>query len=662
MELTTLPGTLKFSREVVEVLLPYMRKGLTNSEALEHARFHKLLPDDCLPQPKDLLPPFPELPSQVINRPAGITRKIVNALIREHGKIDEIHLEIGSELGKTVDARRKLIKLQKNAFQLNAQAIEFLESNHLKFTSENLLVYRLWKSQNEKDILTNERITIQDISDGNAIELVINPRSFTRTFMNKLLILRKNLHNVNELMATIVDNYAINSELYPYIPDPKIENMQCRLNNGSTGEVAFIPRQAWLLKHILNHISANLKDVTVIAFPKPMVKFIKNTELFWLDEVTTQPSFKQKNINIIDAMILAKLDKSHIHALEKHLENPFDSHFRLNLNLSKETVCDFLSTFRPTLQPNRRLKGEAHLQTNFKVIDPKLRNLPSGERIVFPKDRMAIRNDPIKTFLLKRIPLQSISKANFDYIQNFETTPFLKEKLLKRLEKFDWNAEKAFQKPIEIPIYKKIKGARNEVKKVRMFTNKIYSVYIYEEARSVVAMKGGAVKYGDQVALNIYKYNSRYWGSPIYAMDILALRSKKARGEDTTFPKTFINGAGEYPLEPNAKFVCRLHYGDFVTFKTPDVLIDSNGGSTYKLISGYYGGYNRSTNTIQIINGLENEYFIQKGGMGIEELQKSTLLEPISTVAILKMETIVKKHVNILGDTRDCVSEEIPLV
>ncbi|MGO9641420.1 MAG: type II CRISPR RNA-guided endonuclease Cas9 [Candidatus Acidiferrales bacterium] len=125
------PDYMNFSRKAIGKLLPLLEAGLSTATARR-----QLYPEVFKPSaPLDLLPPLckpesrmPEIRNPAVTRSLTELRKVVNAIIREHGKPAEIRIELARELKKPKKARaRQSKKMRENETARKAAVAEITE-------------------------------------------------------------------------------------------------------------------------------------------------------------------------------------------------------------------------------------------------------------------------------------------------------------------------------------------------------------------------------------------------------------------------------------------------------------------------------------------------------------------------------------------------------
>lgn len=135
---------------------------------------------------------------QAIRNPIVITalfelRKLVNELIDEHGKIDEIKVEMARDLKISKSQRNKIRRDQKRLERENDRVKERLNEERIRITHDNILLYKLWEECKKTCPYTGKPISVTQLFSGEIQIEHIHPwsRSLNDSFANKTLCYAK---------------------------------------------------------------------------------------------------------------------------------------------------------------------------------------------------------------------------------------------------------------------------------------------------------------------------------------------------------------------------------------------------------------------------------------------------------------------------------------
>ncbi|MCB4772338.1 MAG: type II CRISPR RNA-guided endonuclease Cas9 [Sulfurovum sp.] len=194
-------GFIHLSLEALEKLLPYLREGKCYDEAMDLAGYKK----KSGTQQKFLRAltkeEQSELTSPIVRRAITQTRKVVNALIREYGQFDAIHIALTSEIKKSYKNRKRLEDSQRKKQALEKKAIKSFMGYVGREPKENeLLKFMLWEEQDgycaysgfmgEKAYIQPKKL-ITDAKYTKISHILPYSRSFDDSPNNKVLCLAK---------------------------------------------------------------------------------------------------------------------------------------------------------------------------------------------------------------------------------------------------------------------------------------------------------------------------------------------------------------------------------------------------------------------------------------------------------------------------------------
>jgi CRISPR-associated endonuclease Csn1 len=131
---------------------------------------------------------------QAIRNPIVITalfelRKLVNELIDEHGKINEIKVEMARDLKISKSQRNKIRREQKRLERENDRVKARLLEEGQRITHDNILLYKLWEECKRTCPYTGKPISVTQLFSGEVQIEHIHPwsRSLNDSFSNKTL-------------------------------------------------------------------------------------------------------------------------------------------------------------------------------------------------------------------------------------------------------------------------------------------------------------------------------------------------------------------------------------------------------------------------------------------------------------------------------------------
>ncbi len=186
-------GYSRCSLKAARKILPKMQEGMRYDEAATEVYGDHRKSFDLQSFEKLSLPPK-DLRNPIVSKGLHELRKVVNAILREYGKPDEIHLEMARDLKLTAKQKERAIKQQNQNKRANEEAEDFYRQ---KFGLENVsgfdkLKYRLWKESGEMCPYTGEKIPPEVLMDDQKIDvehIIPYSRSFDDSYMNKTICL-----------------------------------------------------------------------------------------------------------------------------------------------------------------------------------------------------------------------------------------------------------------------------------------------------------------------------------------------------------------------------------------------------------------------------------------------------------------------------------------
>lgn len=143
---------------------------------------------------------YQPLVSPNVKRVISILRKLVNDLIKKHGKIDQIIIETARELNSKKE-EDKIKESQANSRKEIREAEKLLEANKYEITNKNIERARLFTEQKAKCLYSGAPMTLGEALDETVSEVEhFIPRSkiWINSYKNKILVFKKYNQNKSD--------------------------------------------------------------------------------------------------------------------------------------------------------------------------------------------------------------------------------------------------------------------------------------------------------------------------------------------------------------------------------------------------------------------------------------------------------------------------------
>lgn len=213
------------SAKAIRKILPHLKDGLNFSTACEYAGYRhsknsltkEEIENKVLKDKLELLPKN-SLRNPVVEKILNQTVNVVNAIIDEYGKPDEIRIELARELKKSKQEREEMTKAMGDTTKVHAEYVAILQNEFgLKHVSRNDIVrYKLYKeleTNGFKTLYSNTYIPKEELfSKKFDIEHIIpQAKLFDDSFSNKTLEARQiNIDKSNKTAIDfIVERYGV---------------------------------------------------------------------------------------------------------------------------------------------------------------------------------------------------------------------------------------------------------------------------------------------------------------------------------------------------------------------------------------------------------------------------------------------------------------------
>lgn len=199
------------SLKALRAIVPHMERGFRYDEACEAAGYRHSQPPSTAPGDHKYLPPFyagrdkdghmvfnddldvPRNP--VVSRALNQARKVLNALVREHGSPHDVRIEMARDLSKPLDERRQIEKEQ-TAYRERNEKDRAMFAEHFGREPKGVEFekWRLYREQLSKCAYSVEPLDIRRLIEEGYVEIdhaLPYSRSFDDSRNNKVLVLAK---------------------------------------------------------------------------------------------------------------------------------------------------------------------------------------------------------------------------------------------------------------------------------------------------------------------------------------------------------------------------------------------------------------------------------------------------------------------------------------
>lgn len=189
-----------------------------------------------LPNLEKLEPLAENLRNPIAQKTLTQVRKVVNEIIRQYGKPDEIRVELGRDLKATKEQKDEYQRQQFRNERLNTEAEDQLGkyNSGSRVTGKQKLKYRLWKEAGEHCPYSGEYISPELLLADGAVEIdhiIPYERCWDDSYMNKTICL--GYINREKGRRTPLEHFGSDNEVYYRIlertksfPEPKQKRFQ----------------------------------------------------------------------------------------------------------------------------------------------------------------------------------------------------------------------------------------------------------------------------------------------------------------------------------------------------------------------------------------------------------------------------------------------------
>ena len=186
------------SLKAIKRILPYLQEGkIYNPDAIKAAGYEIVEPQKKF---LDNLPPPPWIPNPIVQKALYEIRRVVNAIIRKHGKPSAIRIEMARDLEMNTKRYKQFLKTQNKNTEANERAKEQYgiirsENSHLNLRKnisyQDRLKYRLWEESENRCAYSGKSISMTQLfTHATEIDHILPyKRTLDNSYMNKVICL-----------------------------------------------------------------------------------------------------------------------------------------------------------------------------------------------------------------------------------------------------------------------------------------------------------------------------------------------------------------------------------------------------------------------------------------------------------------------------------------
>lgn len=567
-------GYSSYSLSAIEKLLPHLERGLPmmsrdgHPSALSEAGF--LRPDQRLAKQEDRLPlPSDKITNPLVRQALFEVRKVVHAVIREHGKPDAIHIELAREVQGNAEKRSEASRKMRERERKRSDAAERIRDLGYKPSREAIDRWLLCKEQGEICLYSGRPISPHQLLSGEADIDHILPysRSLDNSLMNKVVAFRdENRAKGNrtpwewlgETQPEKFDAILQRARSLPY----EIRNRKLlKLQQKEVVLEKFLARQltdtGYITTQVLD-LLRHLRDVDLVPVKGQLTAELR--QMWGLNTVLREDGLNLKNRedhrhHAVDALIIALTDRSRLQHLarvrftDEQLPPPW-TNFRTiveeavdGIKVSHRSVRDLSSAlhedtiYGPTSKPHRR-----------KEDDPR-----PHARGWIEQDGLFVLRKPVANLSLNEVDLirdPQVKAVIVERLAQFGVTPGRRKrgegKSGDKIPKEAWNeplllCRKGFRKSSRPSVIKKVRLVRREgtIQPIRGGTAWVKPGNTHHIAIFELPAKDGKKRKRDMVAVSMME------------------AAQRARRKEPLVCRT-------HPTIPEAKFLFSLSWGETV--------------------------------------------------------------------------------------------------
>jgi len=386
------PGYGQVSLKAINRLMPHLEAGMIYSDARVAAGYGY---EPRLISVQATLGMPPELPNPIVNKGLHELRRVVNALIAEHGKPDIIRIEMARDLEMNTKRYKNFIAQQQKNDTMNRRATEAFRGSQTSINAsrypsrDQKIKYRLWLDQNHCCAYSGKTINLATLftAEIEIDHILPYSRSLNDSYMNKVVCFAR--ENQIKGQRTPKDAFGGDENKWNQITQA-LKKLPREL---STKRDAFYKVDSDLLEN--DFIGSQLTDTRYMSkvaaeYLKPLgseITFTRGVMTSWLRKQwefngligsTAEKERTDHRHHAIDAVVTACIDRPLYktlveisRGLEKQRSGLTMNDVYIDPPISnfKEKLTGFLDTMIVSHVPLRKITGALHEETGVGFVE-----------------------------------------------------------------------------------------------------------------------------------------------------------------------------------------------------------------------------------------------------------------------------------------------------
>ena len=552
-------GFASLSLKAIQNLLPYLEQGQRYDEAVASAHYDfSRVPGQSRSNRLPFIDPE-EIRNPVVARGMRQAIKVINAILKKHGPMHSVHVELARDVGKPRSERNKIEKDQE-LYKKNREAAreQFIGDFGKLPKGPELQKYLLYKEQDGKCLYSGKPLEINRLFEVGYSQ-IDHIQPFSRTFdnsqVNKVLVL--GVENQRKGNQTPFEYFGNDNQSKRWLEFQALVSSNLKLRMAKKNRLLaermvskddFLERNLndtrYFARMLKSHIETHLELVPfsdassaagVVSVTGRATGFLRHR---W--DLTKDRASGDKH-HAMDAAVVAATTRAMIQRISRYSKRKELEHIQTELVdyetgeiLDRESLMKIEAEFptpyphfrsellaRLSDEPVRMLKAlPEHCRPNEEslsrvkplIVSRQLQQRSTGVAHKATIRRMIEHPDPWKDagWTSKKVPLTEINLKKLESAAGFgdPREDALHALITQRLSEFGDDPKKAFaeDRPLFRPTKNGQKGPR------------VLGLRILEPHPSglILDKKGGMADNGAMVRIDIYRLNARYVAVPVY--------------------------------------------------------------------------------------------------------------------------------------------------